>query len=151
MYLSHLIDNLLPRSWIILLLLQSFALSAQWDFLASEDLLLDNDFRSVDPIAITDLNNDQLDDIVIAHRGVAIHVAIQEKEGFDIRHIGNVGNFSQWACVVFDVDRNGWRDIIFSGVHDGIKIFYQNDGEFTMTIEKSNSIYARYVSRRSQQ
>ncbi len=80
------------------------------------------------PIAIADMNNDGLDDLV--RLGLADTVKIEYQKfngGFTGLIIGNLGSSShEWGICIADVDENGFNDFITGGSNNGLKLLKAN-------------------------
>ncbi len=89
---------------------------------------LANANRSGVAIAVQDLNNDGLDDIVRLGQGRQVNIEWQRSDGgvFDHAAISAGGGQSQWSICVADVDNNGYGDILTGGSYDGVKLYRAN-------------------------
>ncbi len=76
------------------------------------------------PVAISDMNNDLLDDIIHLDQGTNLVIAYQQADGsFDALSLGKIVAQYQWTISIADVDRNGYKDIIVGGLQDNIQLF----------------------------
>jgi len=72
--------------------------------------------RSGNSVAIVDVNNDGLDDIVKLDNTQYVRIEYQQPGGtFTYQYIGDFGTNSCWGMSVADVDHNGYKDVLFLG------------------------------------
>lgn len=127
---------------ILGMLLISVLTRAQITFVDGSNLLTNQDLRGGVAMAITDINNDSLDDIVRLDGTSNLEIEYQQEDGsFDRVIAGNADLV--WGIVMADVDRNGIKDIIAGGAYDGLKLFTANqDGStFTRSLLPGPSIF----------
>ena len=94
-------------------------------------------------VCVADFDNDLKDDIAILDKGTDLVVLYQELRGepFSMQPIDQVGLSEQWSILAADIDRNGWKDIVICGDKDGIKIYYQDDGQWTKSLIPVPSLF----------
>ncbi len=115
------------------ILISVFA-KAQITFTDASNLLENSDLFGGVALAIVDMNDDKLDDIIRLNNGVSLEIEYQQTDGtFSRSIIGNVGN--PWGLVVADVDENGFNDIIVGGSYDGIRLAKANDDGSSFFVE----------------
>jgi len=115
------------------ILISVFA-KAQITFTDASNLLENSDLFGGVALAIVDMNDDKLDDIIRLNNGVSLEIEYQQTDGtFSRSIIGNVGN--PWGLVVADVDENGFNDIIVGGSYDGIRLAKANDDGSSFSVE----------------
>ncbi len=102
--------------------------------------------RSGSPLAISDMNNDGLDDIIRLHNSQTVLIAYQQPNGtFTELSLGNIAPFNKvWAVCIADVDSNGYNDIA-TGDYNGIKLFTANSTgtSYGQSTVNSLSIFAQ--------
>ncbi len=103
-------------------------------------LFLDRSSRLVDPssrsricMAVADMDQDGLDDIVHLHDGLELHVDYQEPNGADFsgHYLDDFGGQVQLGVCVADADGNGYPDILHGGYYDGLYLHWNNGGRFS--------------------
>jgi hypothetical protein len=106
----------------------TYGLGAQVSF-SNGNHKLANTNRSGVAIAVQDVNNDGLDDIVRLAQGRQVNIEWQRSDGgvFDNAAISSGGGQSQWSICVADVDNNGYGDILTGGSYDGVKLYSANN------------------------
>ncbi len=114
-------------------LLSAFA-KAQITFTDASNLLENPNLFGGVALAVVDMNDDKLDDIIRLNNGIGLEIEYQQTDGtFSRSVIGNVG--TPWGIVVADVDENGYNDIIVGGAYDGIRLIKANDDGTAFSIE----------------
>lgn len=114
-------------------LLSAFA-KAQVTFTDASNLLENPNLFGGVALAVVDMNDDKLDDIIRLNNGIGLEIEYQQTDGtFSRSVIGNVG--TPWGIVVADVDENGYNDIIVGGAYDGIRLIKANDDGTAFSIE----------------
>lgn len=107
---------------------------SQITFTDSSSNLSNSTLKSGVCIAVVDMNNDGLDDIVRKNSSSNLEIEYQSTSGtFTKLELGNIG--SLWGFSIADVDQNGYNDIIGGGNYNAIKLFLANvDGtSYTVT------------------
>jgi len=96
--------------------------------------------RSGSPMAISDMNNDGLDDIIRLHNSQTLLISYQQPNGtFTELSLGNVAPFYKvWAICVTDVDTNGYNDIAIGDYND-VKIFMADATGSSYTSQSINT------------
>ncbi|WP_299768043.1 FG-GAP-like repeat-containing protein [uncultured Dokdonia sp.] len=108
-----------------IILVSAFA-KAQITFTESTSILENTTLSSGVAMAVTDLNNDRLDDIIRIDDGINLQIEYQQADGTYQRvQVGNVA--SPWGISIADVDENGFNDIIVGGAYDGLRLLTAND------------------------
>ena len=116
-----------------ILLVSAFA-KAQVTFTDASNLLGNPDLFGGVALAVVDMNDDQLDDIIRLNNGINLEIEYQQTDGtFNRSVIGNVGN--PWGIAVADVDENGFNDIIVGGSYDSIRLLKANDDGTAFSLE----------------
>ncbi len=129
---------------IPLFLISVWTISAkgQINFVDKSDLLNDN-FYSHYCKAITDIDGDGLDDIIRSFPNVmnpdlrsdvgVLEVLYQQEDGsFITDSIGQSSRVPQLSIAVADLDGDGDKDILTGGFYDGLNIYENQDGDFTI-------------------
>lgn len=115
------------------ILISAFA-KAQITFSDASNLLENGDLFGGVALAVVDMNDDKLDDIVRLNNGISLEIEYQQTDGtFERLVVGNVG--TPWGIVVADVDENGFNDIIVGGSYDGIRLIKANNDGTAFTVE----------------
>lgn len=84
--------------------------------------------RSGAPIGMTDMNNDNKDDIVILDDTGTLIIYFNTGSGFSRYTYGNVGG-SSWSMMLGDINNDGHGDIITGGAYNGVKYLQANGDE----------------------
>lgn len=120
-------------SLVAILLVSAFA-KAQVTFTDATNLLENQTLSSGVAMAVTDMNNDKLDDIIRIDNGVNLQIEYQQPDGsFERLIIGNVA--SPWGMSIADVDENGFNDIIVGGAYDGVRVITASDDGTSFSLE----------------
>lgn len=120
-------------SLVAILLVSAFA-KAQVTFTDATNLLENQTLSSGVAMAVTDMNNDKLDDIIRIDNGVNLQIEYQQPDGsFERLIIGNVA--SPWGMSIADVDQNGFNDIIVGGSYDGVRVITASDDGTSFSIQ----------------
>ncbi|WP_235294948.1 FG-GAP-like repeat-containing protein [Portibacter lacus] len=109
----------------LFLLLLPIYLLGQVSFQPNQKAFGNIEIHSQIPIAVVDINNDLLDDIVTLDKGNHLKVFYQShnSEEFYAKDYGLVSTFDQLALGVGDLDNDGLKEIFVGGYYDGIKIY----------------------------
>lgn len=84
-------------------------------------------------MAITDMNDDGLDDVIRLDNGSSLEIEFQQTDGtFQRLIVGNVDN--PWGLAIADVDENGYNDIVLGGSYDGLKVVTANGDGTSYTV-----------------
>jgi hypothetical protein len=107
-----------------LFLCLSIPIMAQISFTNANNRLETSDFHSGVAIAIADMNNDGLDDIVRLSDSRILNIEVQSagNQLFQNKLVDQVSNQSQWSICVADVDNDGYNDVMCGGSYDGVKL-----------------------------
>lgn len=115
------------------ILISAFA-KAQITFTDASNLLENPNLFGGVALAVVDMNDDKLDDIIRLNNGIGLEIEYQQTDGtFSRSVIGNVG--TPWGISIADVDENGYNDIIVGGSYDGIRLVRANDDGTAFSIE----------------
>ncbi len=96
---------------------------AQLSFTNQTQLLQEQGFHSGVAIAVTDLNEDGLDDIARLQQGRQLYLEIQQPDGsFVGEYIANMASSSEWSMCVADVDNDGFNDVFSGGAYNGMTL-----------------------------
>jgi len=102
-------------------------LSAQIAFTNSNSQVLSASNYSGLCMAVVDMNNDGLDDIVQLSQGKTLQIQYQRAGNtFTTLTVGDVSTESQWGMAVADVDNNGFNDVVCGASYDGMKVYVAN-------------------------
>jgi len=116
------------KALFLLPLMFSVVLYGQVTFTNANSQFMNTDIHSGVGMAVADMNNDRLDDMVRLDQGNIITIDYQQLDGtFQRETYNTVSNESQWALVVGDLDNNGFKDIMCGGSYDDIKVYFAND------------------------
>lgn len=105
-------------------------LCAQVDFSEASNLI-QNQWTSSHPVAIVDINGDDLDDIVILDGGTDLVINFQNATGQTYtEYVYPGGGVSDaWGMCAGDIDNDGYADIVHGGVYDDVKLVRTNTVE----------------------
>ena len=106
------------------LLLGQLSFSPDFTFSNETNELLSNpNFKSRLVVAVADLNNDQLDDIIRLSGGNFLEIQLQDNgRPFAPFYRFAPSDEEQFNICLADVDRNGWNDILLGDKLDGMKL-----------------------------
>ncbi len=105
----------------------SGAVSAQ-TFTNSTNLLGFTGYNSGGCVAVTDMDQDGYDDIVILDQSTNLYIAYQETDGsFSTEYYGQVSGSEQWGMCVGDVGNDGHNDVFSGGAYDGVHFYNITD------------------------
>jgi hypothetical protein len=106
----------------------SFPSFSQINFVNRNDLLTERDMHSAVPVAIADMNNDGLDDIVTLNEGKDLFIQYQTPDTSRpfVRYMASrVADIdAQNDISIADFNNDGYNDILAVGSYDRVKIFY---------------------------
>lgn len=99
---------------------------SQITFSDQTNLLVNGSVTSGVCLAVADMNNDGLDDIVRLNDADNLEIEYQQNDGSFTRF--NYGNLSgsKWGLAIADIDENGYNDIICGGAYNGINVLTAN-------------------------
>ncbi len=102
-------------------------------------------FHSGNCTAVTDMNNDGLDDIVILDLSLHLNIAYQQPDGsFDLHFFGAVSTVNQWGMCVADMDNDGHKDVLCGGHYDEVQLININaPDDFTIVNYPWADIYTQ--------
>lgn len=120
---------------------------AQISFTNANDRLETSDFHSGVAIAIADMNNDGLDDIVRLSNSRILNIELQRAGNQQFQNIllDQVSNQSQWSMCVADVDNDGYNDVICGGSYDQVKMIKAINGgtDYELTTLPNGSLFVQ--------
>jgi len=122
----------------------SHSLIAQVSFTDETSSLNDTTLKSGVAMAVVDMNNDGLDDVVRLSGSSNLRIEFQQPDGSFVKlTIGNVG--SAWAIAIADVDGNGYNDIIAGGAYNGLDLALANGTgtAYTLSTLSGPSIFSQ--------
>jgi hypothetical protein len=95
-------------------LLGTLGASAQFSFSNANTATGLTDAHSGCAVAVVDVNNDGLDDIVKMDLSTSLRVELMGQDGtFTYYDLGNISGSSRvWGMACADVDHNGWKDVV---------------------------------------
>jgi ASPIC and UnbV/FG-GAP-like repeat/Secretion system C-terminal sorting domain len=118
---------------IVIIGVMSHSNIAQISFTDGTSGLNDTNLKSGVAMAVVDLNNDNLDDVLRFSNASGLRIEFQQSNGtFDKINVGNVGTV--WGVAIADVDENGYNDIIVGGSYNGLKLVLANNDGTVYTI-----------------
>ena len=98
-------------------------------------------------MAVADMNQDGLDDIVHLHGARELRIDYQNAGGatFTGRTLTAPTAGNQWGICLGDADNNGYPDILMGGYYDGLKYYRANSNgsAYTLTTFSTPSIFAQ--------
>jgi hypothetical protein len=96
--------------------------SAQLSF-SNATVLLNQTFNSGGCVAVSDMNQDGLDDIVHMNNSRRVMIEYQNPDGtFTLYDHGNISGSNQWGMCVGDVNNSGHNDVFSGGSYDGVHL-----------------------------
>jgi len=106
------------------LLVGQVSFSPDFTFSNETGQLLNNpNFKSRLVVAVADINNDQLDDIIRLSGGNFLEIQLQDNgRPFKPFYRFAPSDEEQFNICLADVDRNGWNDVLLGDVTDGMKL-----------------------------
>lgn len=113
---------MIKRLLVLILACAIMPAYAQISFTDLSTTLGHQNVESGAPMAVVDLNNDGLDDIIRLDRSSKLVVDYQTDNGFIAYYYGSVGG-SQWSICVADVNQDGFKDIFTGGAYNGLQLF----------------------------
>jgi ASPIC/UnbV protein/VCBS repeat protein/type IX secretion system substrate protein len=118
---------------IVIIGVMSHSNIAQISFTDGTSGLNDTNLKSGVAMAVVDLNNDNLDDVLRFSNASGLRIEFQQSNGtFEKINVGNVGTV--WGVAIADVDENGYNDIITGGAYNGLKLILANNDGTAYTI-----------------
>lgn len=106
---------LLGTCLLIIYLLYPCLLPAQFSFEEGNDPIV-NFAKSGVAVAVTDINGDGLDDVVRFNNAEQLQILLQLPSGsFKLHFQAEITLRLQWNILVYDLNQDGWADIISSG------------------------------------
>ena len=115
------------------LVLAGQTLSAQISFIDETSNLNDSNLKSGVAIAIADMNNDGLDDVVRLSNATNLAIEFQQPDGsFNLLAIGNMED--SWGITIADIDENGYNDVVAGGYYNGLQLAIANNDGSAYTI-----------------
>lgn len=119
-----------------------------FEFTPSTSLSPNAYVESFIPLAVGDMNQDGLDDIVRLEAGTLLRIDYQANNGlgFTSKIIERVSNGQQWFLITGDVNNDGLPDIITGGKRDQIKVYIASDstGNFRKTqVPDSDTLFCQ--------
>lgn len=125
-------------------------LFGQVSFQADHRLFGGSDVFSQVPIAVVDVNNDLLDDVVTLDRGnhLKVYYQTQNTLAYFERDYGLVSPSVQLALNVGDLDNDGWKEILVGGFYDGVKVYkaFPNSSDFLQFRKTSTDFFTQNIS-----
>jgi hypothetical protein len=113
-------------SSLLLLLFWTTVGFAQISFSDSTHLLSQTDFSSGVAVAVVDMNNDGLDDIVRLEDAQNLNIEYQQADGSFVNFSwGQISESNEWAIWIADVDNDGKNDILAAGSYNQTKLLKQ--------------------------
>jgi PKD repeat protein len=132
---------------LLLTLVATFAaytLNGQISFVDGTDNLRYGTLRSGAPMAVVDMNNDGLDDIVCLEDRRYLYIEYQRPDTniFEGVYYGDTGS-PQWSICAADYDKNGYNDLFFGGQYNELYLYQANaDGtDFEVDLITDPSIF----------
>lgn len=140
---------MLKYSWLVLILC-SFSCFAQVDFYEDNSAFGGERVFSQLPVAISDINNDFLDDIAVLDKGTFLKTFLQHANTrtFSYTDLGKVSEDSQYALNIVDLDNDGFREILCGGNDDGIKVYtkFGDTDIYLKAFQTTNNFYTQNIS-----
>lgn len=115
---------LLPTAFLVAQTLSN----KDFDFLNQTFVISANKFQSDVVIAVSDLNGDNLDDLIRLKKGRELEIQYQQADGSFVKvKGGEISDKIQASICVADLDGDQINDFMTGGFYDGLKVFrYQN-------------------------
>ncbi|MGK0317809.1 MAG: hypothetical protein ACI86M_004055, partial [Saprospiraceae bacterium] len=133
--------------FLIFILIQTDTL-AQVTFTNKTDELINSPGRSGVALAVIDMNDDGLDDIVRLDEASDLYVEYQSQDGsvFETLTFGSITSSNQWSMCIGDVDNNGTNEILSGGAYNGLTLVNSGmNGDTSMIGElpQSGSVFVQ--------
>ncbi len=133
---------------ILILVLSQTTISAQVTFTNKTDDLILSSGKSGVALAVIDMNDDGLDDIVRLDDARDLYVEYQRQDGsmFETLPFGAVTTQGQWSMCIGDVDNNGTNEILSGGAYNGLTLMNSGvDGDISMIdeLEESSNVFVQ--------
>ena len=124
------------------------AIVAQVTFTDKTDELITSPGRSGVALAVIDMNDDGLDDIVRLDGASDLYVEYQNQDGsvFEVLSYGSITSSNQWSMCIGDVDNNGTNEILSGGAYNGLTLMNSGmNGDVTKIGElpQSGSVFVQ--------
>jgi hypothetical protein len=109
---------------LLVFIISQTASIAQVNFTDKTDELLNSPGRSGVALAVIDMNDDGLDDIVRLDGASDLYLEYQNQDGsvFETLSFGEITSSSQWSMCIGDVDNNGTNEILSGGAYNGLTL-----------------------------
>jgi hypothetical protein len=121
---------------------------AQVTFTNKTDELLTSPGKSGVALAVIDMNDDGLDDIVRLDEASDLYVEYQSQDGstFETIDFGTITSSNQWSMCIGDVDNNGTNEILSGGAYNGLTLMNSGmNGDLSMigVLPQSGSVFVQ--------
>ena len=133
---------------VLVFLLSQTSTIAQVTFTNKTDQLISSPGRSGVALAVIDMNNDGLDDLVRLDEASDLFVEYQKQDGtaFETLSFGSITMSNQWSMCIGDVDNNGTNEILSGGAYNGLTLMNSGmNGDTSMLGElpQSGSVFVQ--------
>ncbi|MBK8701414.1 MAG: VCBS repeat-containing protein [Saprospiraceae bacterium] len=130
-----------------LLILLNIDLDAQLEFTRGNSTYRPGkDHRSGVAGAITDVNGDLYDDLIVLHKSKVMEVGTNRGGGKEMKWSlpVNVSNSEEYALTAGDIDNDHIPEIAIGGIYSGSKFYKrQSDGSYTLQQNINKAIYTQ--------
>lgn len=96
------------------------------------------------PLGISDMNNDNRDDIIFLDDTNSLIIFYQNSDNTFTKHIHGSISGSSWAMTIGDTNNDGYGDVVAGGAYDGVKHIKANGtGTYTTTTLSGPAIFVQ--------
>lgn len=142
-----------PRSTLLRLTLVWYCISCMWNVALAQSWfeakeLIPQSFYSSIPAAISDIDGDRKDDLIILDQRRHLYVAYQRlwNQPYEIQFLTELDSTTYWSVVAVDVDRNGLRDIVLASEFGDLETFFQQPNGWEHVRTPANDVFSQAMN-----